>query len=87
MIGHEAVSEEGTTGGCHYKVRNFVGIVEAGEDTFGCAGGVEEVVRKDLSKNLIITIVLKDILLVGATIVDVIVGTRDKNALIINAGH
>jgi hypothetical protein len=62
----------------HYKVRNLVGNVEAGEDALGGAAWMEEVISEDLGIDLIIFVVAKDVLLVGSTVIDVIVETWIK---------
>lgn len=61
--------------------------MEAGEDALRCACGMEEIIGKNLSKNLIISIVMKNVLFIGTTIVDVIVGTRDKDSFVVDAWH
>lgn len=50
--------------------------METGEDALGSAVWVKEIVAEDFGIDLIILTVAKDVLLVGAAVVDMVVGSR-----------
>lgn len=61
--------------------------METGEDALGSAIWVKEVVGEDLGIDLIILVVAKDVLFVGAAVVDMVVGSRRELSEIVDTWH